>query len=432
MPSPHRTILNAALPLFLSMSAGIIAQLLGTALLGHQGTAQLAAFALVCAVLNPVTAAVSGGLRGMSPFVAACRDRPAEALPILKDARWLSLGIGVVGAGVMLAVPLIARLSGVPYDLGALPQIFALQVLLAAAGGGANGVLIALGHSRLVLRSGLTSTAAEVILLLALVPPMGAHGAALALLASTALALTLSNALLLGRPEFAGQSLLPRRPRPRQILRMARLGIPMSASIVLKFAVMGGATYAAARTGPHAAAAHAILAALDGLLGLAAFAVAQAVTPEIARSHGPADARRANRAALAIASAGTLAAGLALLLLGAEALGPFTSDPRVLAAALPLLPLLLIYALANNCGIVLSAGLMGLRRSSWSLGSAVLGYGLLAVAMTPVTAAWSLTGLWTALTAARGLILAVQAAGFTRHSARLPISPRSGAQEEPG
>lgn len=144
MPTPHRVILNAAAPLLLSVSAGVIAQLLGTSLLGHQATVQLAAFALVGAVLAPVTAAVSGGLRGMAPFVAARRDRPAEALPILKDARWLSLVLGVMGAGVMLAVPLIARAGGVSREVtaefGAAPQLFALQVLPAAAGGASRPI----------------------------------------------------------------------------------------------------------------------------------------------------------------------------------------------------------------------------------------------------------------------------------------------------
>lgn len=63
----------------------------------------------------------------------------------------------------MLAVPLIARVSGVPHEVGAefgmLPLLLALQVLLYSAGSGANGMLIALGRSRLVLWSSLSSTA---------------------------------------------------------------------------------------------------------------------------------------------------------------------------------------------------------------------------------------------------------------------------------
>ncbi|MEV1171473.1 MATE family efflux transporter [Nonomuraea sp. NPDC049784] len=405
------------------MSAGVVAQLIGTSLLGHQATTQLAAFALASAVLAPVTAAVSGGLRGMAPFIAACRDRPAEALPILKDARWLTVGLGTVGAGVMLGVPLIARVSGVPHEVlaefGMLPLLLALQVLLFSAGSGANGMLIALGHSRLVLRSSLSSTAVEIILLLTLVPGMGIQGTGIALLVSTALALTVSNVLLLRIPDLAGQSLWPGRPRPREILRMAKVGIPMSATLVIKFTVMGGVTYAAARTGADGGAAHAILISLEGFLGLVGFAVVQAVTPEIARAASPGEVRRLNRAALAITAAGLLAGGLMLLFLGEVVLGLFTSDATVLALALVLLPLLAVYALTNNCAIVMSWSLMGLKRSTWSLGSAGAGYGVLALAMTPAAAAWGLAGLWVALTASSVLILGMQTVGFMRHSARV-------------
>ncbi|MFI7615884.1 MATE family efflux transporter [Nonomuraea terrae] len=411
MASPHRILLNAALPLFLTAGAGAVTRLLCTALLGHQSTVQLAAFALVSAVLAPVGAAVSGGLRGMVPFAAACRDRPVEALAVLNDARWLSLGLGTAGAGVMLGVPLIARIGGAPADViaefGALPVIFAVHVLLSAAGGGAGGMLVALGRSRLVLRSSLPSAAVEAVALLLLVPAMGVQGAGVALLLSTALALTVSNTLLL---RLLGGSFL-RRPRPREIVRMARVGVPMSATLVVKFTVMGGITYAAARTGAQGAAAHAILISLNGLLGLASVAVGQALTPEIARVSCAREVRRLRRAALTIVSAAVLTA---LLFVGENAARLLTSDPGVLALAVALLPLFAVYALADTCAIVTAAALVGLRSSSWHMLASVTGYGLLAAVMTPVAATWGMTGLWTALPATCALILTLQTVIFAR------------------
>ncbi|MFF0776643.1 polysaccharide biosynthesis C-terminal domain-containing protein [Nonomuraea wenchangensis] len=402
------------------MSAGVVAQLVGTSLLGHQATAQLAAFTLAGAVLNPVTAAVAGGLRGAAPFVAVHLDRPAEAVAVLKDARWLALGLGTAGAGVMLAVPSIARAGGAPEEavaeLGLLPLLLALHVLLFAAGSGANGVLVALGRSRLVLWSGLAGTGTQVALSLVLVPRVGVQGVGVALLASTGVAVAVSNGVL---SRLTGSSPWPGRPRARRIVRMARVGIPMSATLVIKFTVMGGVAYAAARTGVEGAAAHAILIALDGFLGLAAFAAAQAATPEIARAASPREARRVSGAAVTIAAAGVLVGGLVLLLSGGTVLGAFTPDAAVLGLAGGLVPLLVAFSLVGNCGIVVAYGLVGLRRSSWQLASAGTGYGLLALTMTPATEAGGLAGLWCAMLASAALIGVMQVAGFVRHSARV-------------
>ncbi|MEV4291907.1 polysaccharide biosynthesis C-terminal domain-containing protein [Nonomuraea bangladeshensis] len=399
------------------MSAGVVAQLVGTSLLGHQATAQLAAFALAGAVLNPVTAAVAGGLRGAAPFVAVHRDRPAEAVAVLKDARWLALGLGTAGAGVMLAVPSIARAGGAPdeavAELGLLPLLLALHVLLFAAGSGANGVLVALGRSRLVLWSGLAGTGTQVALSLVLVPRVGVQGIGVALLASTGVAVAVSNGVL---ARLTGASPWPGRPRARRIVRMAKVGVPMSATLVIKFTVLGGVAYAAARTGVQGAAAHAILVALDGFLGLAAFAAAQAATPEIARAASPREARRVSGAAVTIAAAGVLGGGLVLLLSGRAVLGAFTPDAAVLGLAGGLVPLLVAFSLVGNCGIVVAYGLVGLRRSTWQLASTGTGYGLLALTMTPAAEAGGLAGLWGAMLASVTLIGAMQVAGFRRAS----------------
>ncbi|MGA4996093.1 polysaccharide biosynthesis C-terminal domain-containing protein [Nonomuraea bangladeshensis] len=399
------------------MSAGVVAQLVGTSLLGHQATAQLAAFALAGAVLNPVTAAVAGGLRGAAPFVAVHRDRPAEAVAALKDARWLALGLGTAGAGVMLAVPSIARAGGAPdeavAELGLLPLLLALHVLLFAAGSGANGVLVALGRSRLVLWSGLAGTGTQVALSVVLVPRVGVQGIGVALLGSTGVAVAVSNGVLV---RLTGASPWPGWPRVRRIVRMARVGVPMSATLVIKFTVLGGVAYTAARAGVQGAAAHAILIALDGFLGLAAFAAAQAATPEIARAASPREARRVSGAAVTIAAAGVLVGGLVLLLSGRAVLGAFTPDAAVLGLAGGLVPLLVAFSLVGNCGIVVAYGLVGLRRSTWQLASTGTGYGLLALTMTPAAEAGGLAGLWGAMLASVTLIGAMQVAGFRRAS----------------
>lgn len=414
-----RALLASALPLFLSMIAGMVSALVVTGLLGHEGSAELTAFALSSAVLSPAMAAVLGSMRGMVPFVAPHRERPAEAMPILRDARWLALCAGGVGAVLVGVLPPLLAPEEVPF--GALPLLLAVTLLVAALGGGANSVLIALGRSRQVLWSALSSTVVEVVLLVVLVPVMGPSGAGVAMVVWATVSVVVSSVCLLRVPGLAGQSLWPGRPRPAQILRLARVGVPLAGTTMIKFTVLGVVTYAAASTGSRDAAAHAVLTSLIGFLFLAALSVAQASMPEIARAATTAAVRKVNRDALALAAMGVAIGGLVVWFAGGGLLGLFTSDPAVSALAVSLIPLLIVSSVADACQAVMGFGLAGLKRSSWSLGSLAIGYGLLALAAFPVAATWGLTGLWVALAANNLLLIALQGGGFLRHSARVQL-----------
>ncbi|KJK50526.1 hypothetical protein UK23_10260, partial [Lentzea aerocolonigenes] len=72
--SDARRISRVALPLYLSMVAVSLSALVTTAALGRFGTGALAGFAVTVAVYFPATAAVSGAVRGVMPFVAAQAD----------------------------------------------------------------------------------------------------------------------------------------------------------------------------------------------------------------------------------------------------------------------------------------------------------------------------------------------------------------------
>ncbi|MFI6477474.1 polysaccharide biosynthesis C-terminal domain-containing protein [Nonomuraea sp. NPDC050663] len=401
-------LLRAALPLLLSIGTGIVAQLFCTLLLGHESPAQLAAFALAGAVLHPVNAAVSGALRGLSPFVAPFREDPATALPYLRDARWLAIALGTAGAAILLCTPWIVSGAApeVRAELGPLPVLLAANVLLSSVGGGANGALIAFGRRRQVLWSSLAATAAEVLVLLLLVPRLGVTGAGLALLTSTAVALTVSRTLL---HRVLGLSFHPGRPRPREIWRMARVGLPLSATLIVKFAAMAVVAYAAARLGARAAASHSVLLTLDLLLGLLAFATGLASTPEVARAATPSHARRVGGSALAVAAAGVLACGGAALLLPVGRW--FSADPVVVELVESTVPLLVAYSLVTGCGMVLTASFAGLRRTGWSLGAALACYGLLVPA---VLAAGDLAGMWAVLVGCEVVGLVVKLAGWWR------------------
>ncbi|MCA2228066.1 MATE family efflux transporter [Nonomuraea aurantiaca] len=266
-------LLRAAVPLFLSMVTTTLGTLVVTSVLGRHATVTLAAFAVMSAVLNPASAAVVGALRGLAPFVAPYKDTPAAAVPILRDARWLTLLVGTAGALAVLCVPLLARATGAPAEvvaeLGPLPWLLSLYLLVFASGGGANTVLVALGRSRQVLWSSLAAGAAMIGGTVALVPPLGLTGVGVAWLLSGVAGVVVSNLCL---RRALGTRVGQGRPRIGEIVRLGRVSIPLAGTVLIKFGGLGVVTFAASTTGTRDVAAHAVLSTLTGFIMLASTA----------------------------------------------------------------------------------------------------------------------------------------------------------------
>ncbi|WP_433435192.1 MATE family efflux transporter [Nonomuraea sp. CA-141351] len=413
-------LLRAAVPLFLAMIAGTVGSLVVTSVLGKHDTVTLAAFAVVTAVLNPAGTAVAGALRGLGPFIAPYRDDPASAVPIVRDARWLSLTVGVAGALAVICVPLLAGAAGVPgevvREMGLLPCLLALYLLVFASTGGASTILIGLGRSRNVLWPTLVSGATLGVLTVVLVPPLGLTGVGLAyLIAGTAAAgvATFNVRRALGRP--VGQA----RPRIAEIVNLAKVSIPLAGTVLIKFGVLGVVTFAASTTNTRDTAAHAVLTTLTGFIMLASLSVAQASVPEVARAANAAEARRAARTAALLAMTGSLVGALLLLVFGDWLLVLFSDDAAVRERVLGLLPLMLLSSVLDGTQAVQGIGLTALKRSASSLGYFAIGYGLLVVAAVPVARTWGITGLWVAMALANGLLVVLQGTGFHRHSAKV-------------
>ncbi|MEV0350544.1 MATE family efflux transporter [Nonomuraea sp. NPDC050680] len=411
-------LLRAAVPLFLSMIATTVGTLVVTSVLGRHATVTLAAFAVMSAVLNPASAAVVGALRGLAPFVAPYKDSPAAAVPILRDARWLTLLVGTVGALAVLCVPLLARATGVPAEvvaeLGPLSWLLALYLLVFASGGGANTVLVALGRSRQVLWSSLAASAAMIGGTVALVPPLGLTGVGVAWLLSGVAGVLVSNLCL---RRALGTRVGQGRPRIREIVRLGRVSIPLAGTVLIKFGGLGVVTFAASTTGIRDVAAHAVLSTLTGFIMLASISVAQASVPEVARARDATEARRANRAAALLALAGTAVAAAVLLGFGDSALVLFSDDASVRERVAALLPLMLLASTADGAQAVQGIGLTALKRSGASLIYFAVGYGVMVAVAAPVAAAWGLVGLWWLMAVTNGVLVVLQGSGFHRHSA---------------
>ncbi|MFG2554717.1 MATE family efflux transporter [Streptomyces sp. NPDC048581] len=422
-------IAAAALPLYLTMIAASAGALVDTALLGNHSTAVLAAFAVSMAVFSPATATVAGALRGVMPFVTPRREDPDRLLPVVHSGTWLAITVGALAAAAVASVPLIGRATGVPRtaldQLGTFPLLLAGSVLAIAVGSSATSVLVALGDSKLVMRAGLLGTAASTALSVLLVggpgplPSYGLTGAGVAMLASSVISASVNQVALRRSTVLAGRSLYPGRPDVRQVWQLGSVGIPLAGTVLVKFAVLGVLTFAAARIGTRDAAVHSVGISLVNLIFTAAVAVGQATIPlvsEYAEKHDSARIRRGVRAGtwLALAVVGFIAS--VMIALGPWIVPLFTGDAEVRPQITDLLPLVLAVVVTDALQAVVGFGLIGLKRTVPSFVSTFVCYGVLAAVAAPVATAGGLAALWTALAVANFLQAVGKAYSFHRHS----------------
>ncbi|SOR84065.1 Multidrug-efflux transporter [Streptomyces chartreusis NRRL 3882] len=427
-----RRIAGAALPLYLTMIASSAGALVDTAVLGQHTTSSLAAFTVAMAVFTPSTAAVNGVMRGVMPFVAAHDDDPDALLPTVRNGTWLAMVVGAVAAVAVLGVPLLGAWTGVPREvldeLGWFPALLACSLVCTALASSATSVLVGLGRGKLVMRAGLWGTGTAVLLSLLLVPgagplpSLGLVGAGVAILASNIITAGVAQLSLHRSTVLAGHSLNPGRPVPREMLALAKVGVPLAGTVLIKFAVLGVLGFAAARLGAETAAVHSICISLANLVFTAAVAIGQATVPTVAGHVRDGDVQGVRRGVMAglqvaVVAIGTLGAVIAVL---HDLIIPvFTDDQRLQERVAGMLAILLVVVMADAVQAVCGFGLISIRRTMPSLVTFAVCYGVLSLVSVPTADVGGLTGLWLALAGANLLLILGQALSFQRHSGRL-------------
>nr|WP_306271110.1 MATE family efflux transporter [Ornithinimicrobium sp. HY1793] len=421
-----------ALPLYLSMIVVSLSALVNTAALGRFGTAALAAFAVTVAIYFPAMAAVSGAVRGVMPFVASAADDPDRLRRVVRDGTWLSVLVGVLGAGAVAGVPLLARVTGVPEStveqLGSFPLLMAAGVLLNSFGSMATSCLVALGRSTVVMYAGLLGAACTAVLSPLLVngAGLGLQGAGISLLIAN---LAIASVTTIGLRRHLGvgfAAVLSGRSRLADLLELARVGIPMAATVLVKFGVLGAVAFAAALVSTTAAAAHSIATALVSTTFTAAVAIGQATIPLLSWRAERGERPGVLRGVVAglITALGTLAViGIAILVLRDQVVSLFTSDPVVTSAMTGLVVIVVLVILGDGAQAILGFGLTGLKRSTPSFLVFAVVYGVLALLVVPVARTGGLTGLWVALAVANLVVALGQAVAFRWVWSRLPEVP---------
>jgi MATE family multidrug resistance protein len=427
------TIAGKSLPLYLSMVATVFGTMVTAGVLGHTGTAVLAAYSMTIALYNPASMVVQGALRGSTPFVAHNAEDPAALAPTVRDSLWLALCTGLLGGTVVASVPLVARLIGVPAEtvasFGLLPYLMALALLANAFQSCATVLLIGLGRSEQAMTVGLVGTALSVVLVPTLVLVLGLDitGAGLAMLLTALVVMTVAHTLLRRGTGLSGQDLGPRSPDWAGIWRIARVGLPMGSTMLVKFGVLGLLAMAVARVGATEAAAHQVMVTLVTFVFLPATATGQAAVPFMARAaQGTGQANSAargggtggvRRALLAGLTLALPVVALSMLLIWAAAgpiVGALTPDPEVSALVTALLPVVFVVVLADCAQAMPGMGLLALKRTAPTLYTFTVCFGILALAAFPVATAGGLAWLWWAYALANIGLAVGQGGGFLR------------------
>ncbi|RZU46498.1 MATE family multidrug resistance protein [Streptomyces sp. BK022] len=411
------------------MIAASAGALVDTALLGNHATATLAAFAVAMAVFSPATATVAGALRGVMPFVTPSKEDPDLLLPVVRSGTWLAITVGAVAAAAVASVPLLGRAAGVAHttlaQLGIFPLLLAGSVLAIAVSSSATSVLVALGHSTSVMRAGLLGTAASTTLSVLLVggpgplPSYGLTGAGIAMLASSVISAFVNQLAIRRSSVLIGRSLCPGWPHVKQIWTLATVGVPLAGTVLVKFAVLGVLTFAAARIGTDSAAVHSVGICLVNLLFTAAVAVGQATIPLISDHATKLDSERVRRGVRAgtwLALVVVVFTAATVIVLSSRVVPLFTRDVDVRLQITDLLPLVLAVVVTDALQAVVGFGLIGLKRTVPSFVSTFVCYAVLAAVAAPVAAAGGLAALWAALALANLLQAVSKAYSFYRHS----------------
>ena len=333
-----RRILALALPTFATLVSEPLLLLADSAVVGHLGTAPLAALGLSSNVLN-VLVGLSIFLAYSTTGTVARRLGAGDRLAALTggiDGLVLAVLVGVVlTLALELALPWVVGFYGVEPEVGALGRTYlrvaALglpSVLVLLAG---TGVLRGLQDTRTPLVVVVAANLANIALNVTLVygVGLGIAGSALGTLVAQTGAAVVVVAVVVRRAQAAGAVLAV---RPAGVRAVARTGGWLVVRTALLQAAVTTNTLVAAGLGAVALAAHQVVGGLWTLLAFALDAVAIAGQTLVGSALGAGDVtlgRALTRRMLAWGVVSGVAFGLVLVLARPAYVGLFTSDPAV-------------------------------------------------------------------------------------------------------
>jgi putative MATE family efflux protein len=333
-----REIARLALPAFAALVSEPLFLLADAAIVGHLGTAQLAALGIAGTVVATAVGLFVFLAYGTTSTVArsvGAGDR-VGALSVGIDGVWLAVVIGLVGAGVTAVLtPTIVDAFGaadavdgyaVTYLRIAAFGIPSLLLLLAA-----TGVLRGLQDTRTPLYVAVAANLLNIGLNLLFVYGFdwGIAGSALGTLVAQTAAAAALVAVVVSAARRYGASVVPHRPG---VVAAWRLGVPLIVrTLTLRLALLL-MTYVAASISTPAVAAHQVAFTVWTFLAFSLDAIAiagQAITGRLLGAGDAAGTRAATRRMMWWGVVGGVALGVLLVVTRPWVVPLFSPDPQV-------------------------------------------------------------------------------------------------------
>jgi MATE family multidrug resistance protein len=425
--------LKQTLALAVPIMAGQLGQMLmgvaDTVMISRTGTVPLAAAALGNTLTSILMVSGIGLLAAVAVQVShahGARDA-AAAGQSLRHGLWISLGLGllvlILGAAGWLLLPVLRQDPAVIQALG--PYLAAVLPSLVFVFGATALKNFSEGQSSpwvpfwVTLGGVVLNVALNWVLIFghAGFPALGLLGAGIATLLSR-IAIWSGLQLYVARSRRFNAS-RPKtwlgRPCPRQTLAQVRLGLPVSAQLLVEVGAFGAASLLIGSLGPVPLAAHQVAITVAATLFMLPLGLGMATTVRVGQLAGGGEFERVRRTGFgALAAVATFMAASALfLLLAAPAIARlFTPDLDVVRLAVPLLIIAGFFQLFDGIQVVSIGALRGLKDVQVPAGIAFCAYWLAALPL-----GWLLgfpgglgaTGVWIGL----ALGLAAAAAGLT-------------------
>ena len=360
-----RKIAGLAWPVLIGQLAIIAFGVMDTVMVGRYSAVDLAALGLGSSIYVSVFVGLTGVVLALQPICGqlfgARRDR--EIGEEVRQGLWLSALLTVLGFVVMFFPGPLLAISKVPpalYDRTetylriaafGLPASLAFRVYTALA----NGV----GKPRLVMILQVGALLIKIPLNLWFifggfgVPELGGPGCALA---STVInyALAAIGMTLLAKLEFFKPFEIFKHfcwPERRRQLALLKLGVPMGLSFLIEVTSYTFMALFIARFGTTTLAGHQITGNFGAVLYMTPMSIGVAtstlVAPALGAHHHEA-ARTLARHGIVMACAIGLGYAVTAFALRPQILAGYTTDAAVIAAAMPLLPIMLVYHLFDT------------------------------------------------------------------------------------